>query len=677
MVKSTTAPKMSKGQSMSDVKGEALLVSLAENRIAIEGVTPQIDGGRFPVKRVEGEPLVVEADVFSDGHDKIAAAVVYGSGPKEDWAETPLIFVENDRWSAEISFDKPGPYRYGVIAWRDLYATWRDEATKKRDAGVLTDLELIEARELVEKAQGSGRGSKAQQKDLVKLHEKLERRAEKGDANGQYDLMMAAETIALLAVAGTRTNLSRFPVDIPVWVDRERAAFSAWYELFPRSQSGDAKVHGTFDDVIARLPDIQEMSFDVLYFPPIHPIGKTNRKGRNNTLTPSEDDVGSPYAIGAKDGGHEAIHSELGTMDDFRRMMKAAKGHGLEIALDIALNASPDHPWIKDHPEWFDWRPDGTIKYAENPPKKYQDIVNFHFYREALPSIWHAMRDMFLFWLDHGVSIFRVDNPHTKPFPFWEWVIAEIHKVDPGVIFLAEAFTRPKVMKRLAKVGYNQSYSYFTWRNEKWELEEYLTELTQEECADFMRVNFFVNTPDINPLYLQTSGRPGFRTRLALAASMAGNYGVYSGFELCEFLPIPGREEYLNSEKFEIRAYDWHAEGNIREDIAFFNKLRNAEPAMRDFRNLAFYRFDNDNIVYYGKRTADHSSFLLFMVSLDPHRAQGGHFEVPLWELGLPDDGTVKATELVSGAQISWTGKTQHWWMDPHDRPYAVFKIAR
>ena len=319
MAKSTTAPKMSKGQSMSDVKGEALLMSLAENRIAIEGVTPQIDGGRFPVKRVEGEPLVVETDVFSDGHDKIAAAVVYGSGPKEDWAETPLIFVENDRWSAEISFDKPGSYRYGVIAWRDLYATWRDEAAKKRDAGVLTDLELIEARELVEKAQGSGRGSKTQQKDLVKLHEKLERRAEKGDADGQYDLMMAAETIALLAVAGTRTNLSRFPVDIPVWVDRERAAFSAWYELFPRSQSGDANVHGSFDDVIARLPDIQEMGFDVLYFPPIHPIGKTNRKGRNNTLTPSEHDVGSPYAIGAKDGGHEAIHSELGTMDDFRR----------------------------------------------------------------------------------------------------------------------------------------------------------------------------------------------------------------------------------------------------------------------------------------------------------------------------------------------------------------------
>ncbi|UIJ72321.1 alpha-1,4-glucan--maltose-1-phosphate maltosyltransferase [Aurantimonas sp. HBX-1] len=659
-------------------EGEEALLALAANRVVIEGVAPEVDGGRFAVKRAEGEPLVVSADVFSDGHDKIAAAVVYGpADAEESWAEVPLAFIVNDRWSAEIVFDKAGPYRYSIIAWRDLYATWRDEAKKKRDAGQNIQLELIEARELVKAARDSGRGSRDDQKSLQKLEEKLEKLGAQNDLDGQYALMQAPETIALLAAAGHRTNLSHYAGKVPVWVDRPAAAFSAWYELMPRSQSGDVNRHGTFDDVIKRLPDIEEMGFDVLYFPPIHPIGKVNRKGKNNTLTPGPDDPGSPYAIGSAEGGHDAIHPELGTFEDFARLIEAAKGHGLEIALDFAIQCSPDHPWIREHPEWFDWRPDGTIQYAENPPKKYEDIVNVHFYRGALPSIWYQLRDIVLFWLDKGVRIFRVDNPHTKPFPFWEWMIAEVRKVDPGVVFLAEAFTRPKVMKRLAKVGYNQSYSYFTWRNTKFELQEYLTELTQDDCAEYMRPNFFVNTPDINPLYLQVSGRPGFRTRLALAATMAGNYGIYSGFELCEFLPVPGKEEYLNSEKYEIRAFDWKAPGNIRDDIAFFNRLRRSEPAMRDFRNLAFFNFWNDNIVYYAKRTADLSSFLLFAVTLDPHAPQGGHFEVPLWELGLPDDGTVMVEDMVTGQSFVWRGKIQHWWMNPHDRPYAVFKITR
>ena len=671
--KSKKVPKLKNAES------EALLFALAENRVAIEGVEPEIDGGRFAVKRVVGEPLTVSADIFCDGHDKIDAALIYGPAEVDpsQWSEAKFTFVENDRWQATISFGQPGPYRYSIIAWRDLYATWRDEATKKRDAGKLTDLEIIEARELVAKAGESGRGSKVDQKALARLAEKLEKLGEKGDQEKQYALLQSEEMVRLLQSAGHRTHLSRYSGQVPVWVDRERAAFSAWYELFPRSQSGDVSRHGTFDDVIARLPDIEEMGFDVLYFPPIHPIGTTNRKGPNNTLTPGPNDPGSPYAIGAKDGGHLAIHSELGTFNDFARLIEEAGKHGLEIALDVALNASPDHPWIKEHPEWFDWRPDGTIKYAENPPKRYEDIVNFHFYRGALPSLWYAMRDMFLHWMDHGVKIFRIDNPHTKAYPFWEWIIGEARKVDPGVIFLAEAFTRPKVMKRLAKLGYNQSYSYFTWRNVKSELTEYLTELTTEECAEYMRPNFFVNTPDINPLYLQTSGRPGFRTRLALAASLAGNYGVYSGFELCEFLPIPGKEEYLNSEKFEVRAFDWKAEGNIRDDIAFLNKLRNEEAAMKDFRSLAFFNFFNDQVLYYGKRTADRSSYLLFMVNLDPHHDQGGNFEVPLWELGLPDNGTVQATDLMTGNTLSWTGKVQHWWLNPQDRPYVVFKITR
>ncbi|WP_244639634.1 alpha-1,4-glucan--maltose-1-phosphate maltosyltransferase [Aureimonas endophytica] len=653
------------------------LMALAANRVVIEGVSPEIDGGRFAAKRYAGEALTVEADIFADGHDKIDAALLYRQGQGAEWREAPMSFIENDRWGATIAFAENGPAVFTIIAWRDLNATWRYEAKKKRDAGIDISLELTEGRELIEAAAKSGRGSDQDRQATQALFARLEELAGTGDKDGQYELLTAPDTVELLYKTGVRTNLSRYPLEVPVWVDRERAAFSAWYELFPRSQSGDPARHGTFDDVIRRLPDIKEMGFDVLYLLPIHPIGKTNRKGRNNSLKANENDPGSPYAIGSAEGGHDAIHSELGTFEDFARLVAAARDHGMEIAIDFAIQCSPDHPWIKQHPEWFDWRPDGTIKFAENPPKKYEDIVNVHFYRGALPSIWYALRDIVLFWVEKGVRIFRVDNPHTKPFPFWEWMIAEVRKVDPGAVFLAEAFTRPKLMKRLAKVGYNQSYSYFTWRNSKYELAEYLTELTQEECADYMRPNFFVNTPDINPVFLQTSGRPGFRIRLALAATLGGNYGVYSGFELCEYKPVPGKEEYLDSEKYEIRAFDWKREGNIRDDIAFFNRLRNAEPAMKSFTSLAFFQFWNDNVLYYAKRTPDRSSYLLFIVSLDPFNAQGGNFEVPLWEFGLPDNGSLKVESLASGEVFQWQGKTQHWWLNPQDRPYAVFRLSR
>lgn len=649
---------------------------LARNRVAIEGVTPLVDGGRFAIKRLEGEPLRIEADVFCDGHEKIGAAILTRPAGEAGWTETPLVFVENDRWAGEVVFDRPGPWRFTIIGWRDAFGTWASDTRKKRDAGQVIALELKEGRALLDRAVAGKRGTKAEWAALAALISRFDALPE-ADSDARYALLEEDETVALLGRTGPRDELSTFEVEVPVWVDRERAGFSAWYELMPRSQSGDVNRHGTFDDVVKRLPDIQEMGFDVLYFPPIHPIGKTNRKGRNNALNAAPGEPGSPYAIGSEEGGHRDIHPELGTFDDFARLIDEARAHGLEIALDFAIQCSPDHPWIKQHPDWFDWRPDGTIKYAENPPKKYQDIVNVDFYREgAIPSLWYELRNTVLFWLDKGVRIFRVDNPHTKPFPFWEWLIAEVRAADPGVIFLAEAFTRPKLMKRLAKVGYNQSYSYFTWRNEKWELEEYLTELTQEECAEYMRPNFFVNTPDINPLYLQTSGRAGFRIRLALAASLAGNYGVYSGFELCEYEPVPGKEEYLNSEKYEIRAFDWHAPGNIRDDIAFFNRLRAEEPAMKDFRNLAFYNFYNENILYYGKRTQDRSSFLLFIVSLDPHNPQGGHFEVPLWEFGLPDNGSLKVEDLTDGRQFVWQGKVQHWWIAPSQRPYAVLRIS-
>jgi starch synthase (maltosyl-transferring) len=531
---------------------------------------------------------------------------------------------------------------------------------------------LEEGRRIVESARD---GSRVKRRDKPKLNKLLSALNDAKRPGDRLALLMSEDTAALLARAGERTNLTEYDRVLEVFVDRERAAFSAWYEMMPRSQSGSAKKPGTFDDVIARLPYVRDLGFDVLYFPPIHPIGRTNRKGRNNTLVAQADDPGSPYAIGADEGGHDAIHPELGTFEDFHRLVAAARDEGLEIALDFAIQCSPDHPWIKEHPEWFDWRPDGTIKFAENPPKKYEDIVNVHFYRDALPGVWHALRDIVLFWIDHGVKIFRVDNPHTKPFPFWEWMIAEVRRQHPDVIFLSEAFTRPKVMKRLAKLGFTQSYSYFTWRNTKAELQDYLIELTQSDCRHYMRPNFFTNTPDINPFYLQSSGRAGFQVRLVLAGTLAGNYGIYNGFELCEAEAVPGREEYLNSEKYEIRAWDWDRPGHIREDIRLINDLRRKQPALRQFTNLSFYNAWNDDILYYGKRTPDLSNFLLFAVNLDPHNPQEAHFEVPLWEFGLPDEASIEVEDLVTGHHFTWHGKVQHLALDPQQRPYAIWRL--
>jgi starch synthase (maltosyl-transferring) len=458
-------------------------------------------------------------------------------------------------------------------------------------------------------------------------------------------------------------------------VERRLAGIGAWYELMPRSQSGTIERHGTFDDVVARLPYIRDLGFDILYLPPIHPIGRAHRKGRNNSLTPAPDDPGSPYAIGADEGGHDALHAQLGDFDDFARLIEAAHAHGLEIAIDFAIQCSPDHPWIREHPEWFDWRPDGTVKYAENPPKKYEDIVNVHFYRDALPSIWFALRDVVLFWVDRGVKIFRVDNPHTKPLPFWEWMIAEVQALHPDTVFLSEAFTRPKVMKRLAKLGFTQSYSYFTWRNTKQELTEYLTELTRGESCLYMRPNFFTNTPDINPFYLQTSGRAGFQVRLVLAATLATSYGIYNGFELCEAAALPGKEEYLDSEKYEIRAWDWDRPGNIREDVALVNRVRRENPALWQFDNLTFLNAWNDHVLAYYKLTDLRDNCIVVAVNLDPHTAQSCSFEIPLWEFGLPDDASVSARDLVAGRDFAWHGKVQAVTLDPAHRPYCIWRL--
>ena len=430
--------------------------------------------------------------------------------------------------------------------------------------------------------------------------------------------------------------------------------------------------------MIGRLDYVRDLGFDVLYFPPIHPIGTTNRKGRNNSLKAGPDDPGSPYAIGSPEGGFTAVHPELGTLDDFDALVEAAAAKGIELAMDIALNASPDHPWIAEHPDWFERRPDGTIKYAENPPKKYEDIVNFRYYLgDGQPNapFWEAIRDVILHWISHGVLMFRVDNPHTKPFPFWEWIIGEVHERHPEAVFLSEAFTRPKVMKRLAKVGFGQSYSYFTWRNTKAELTEYLTELTTEECRHVMRPNFFVNTPDINPHFLQGSGRPGFRTRTLLAGSLAGSYGIYNGVEICEGAALPGKEEYLDSEKYQLRRWDFDRPGHIKDDIRLLNRLRAERPAMRAFTGLRFYNAAHEQVLYYGKWDAAAEDYLLFHVLIDPVAPAEFAFEVPLWEFDLPDEASIEVEDAIQGNRFTWHGKAHTLRLDPFERPYAIWRL--
>jgi starch synthase (maltosyl-transferring) len=652
-------------------QSERRLETLAHDRFAIEGIYPEIDGGRFPVKRMQGEVFTVWADVFCDGHDVIRAALRWRREGEKAWQEAPMTFHGNDRWSGSFVLETIGHTEYAIEAWRDLFASWRAAVLKKLDAGQNVEVEARIGRHLVEDALAHATGSN--QRLLTDLMGQVN--ALLAEERSPLDLLLRDETFGLMTRAGVRTNLTRLDPPMQVQVDREAAAFSAWYEMMPRSQSGDVNRHGTFDDVIDRLPYVRDLGFDVLYFTPIHPIGTAHRKGKNNTLEAQPGDPGSPYAIGSHEGGHDAIHPELGTFDDFHRLVKEAKAHGLEIALDFAIQCSPDHPWIEAHPEWFDWRPDGTIQYAENPPKKYEDIVNVHFYRGAIPSLWFELRDLVLFWIDHGVTIFRVDNPHTKPFPFWEWMIREVQVRHPEAVFLSEAFTRPKVMKRLAKVGFTQSYSYFTWRTGKQEFVDYLTELTREECAEFMRPNFFVNTPDINPYHLQSGKRATFQSRLVLAATLAGNWGMYNGFEICESQAVPGKEEYMHSEKYEIRAWDFDQPGHIKDDIRAVNRIRRENPAFRNFTGLTFYNFWNDNVLYYGKYTADLSSFVLVFVSLDPDHPQEGHYEVPLWEFGLPDQASVGATDLLQGTDFGLDGKVHHLRLDPHQRPYAIWRL--
>lgn len=641
-------------------------------RVVIEDTTPVIDAGLYAVKTEVGKTVTVGSKVYADGHDVLAVTLNWRKAGSRLWHSQPMHVLGNDRWEAGFTLGEMGRHLFLIEAWIDAYATYCHDLEKKFTAGVDIALELEEGRlHLEHGAERSGNSLRDHLATLVK-------RLRKGlPAAAQVELLLAQDTRALMAQADPRGYLSRSP-EFPLDAERERAAFASWYELFPRSATDDSRRHGTFNDVHARLPMIRDMGFDVLYFPPIHPIGSKFRKGRNNALQAGPDDPGSPYAIGSPDGGHDAIHPQLGSREDFRRLVAAAAEQGLEIALDFAIQCSQDHPWLGEHPGWFSWRPDGSIRYAENPPKKYQDIVNVDFYApDAVPALWLALRDIVLGWVAEGVKQFRVDNPHTKPLPFWQWLIADVRAQHPEVVFLAEAFTKPAMMARLGKVGYSQSYTYFTWRNSKAEIQEYFETLNQPPWSLCYRPNFFVNTPDINPYFLHHSGRAGFLIRAALATMGSGLWGMYSGFELCESAPIPGKEEYLDSEKYEIRPRDFNQPGNIIAEIAQLNRIRRQQPALQSHLGVQFFNAWNDSIVYFGKRNPDGGSYVLVAVSLDPHNVQEAHFELPLWELGLDDNAVTRGEDLMNGHRWEWYGKTQWMRIDPAQLPFGIWRLDK
>ena len=640
-----------------------------EARIIIEGVSPEIDGGRYPAKRIVGEAIEVQADLFRDGHDLIVAVLKYAW---EDgaWQETPFAYFDNDRWTARFTPDRIGRWRYTIETWTDRFESWRDDFVKKRDAGQPLDLEAIEGRVIVAAAArraAAPEDRKALRRALAEF--------DAAEPAGRSALLLSPELRALMRRVPDRRGSTLYPREVEVVVDRPEARCAAWYEMFPRSQGRDPNRGATFDDCIARLGEIAALGFDVVYLVPIHPIGRVNRKGRDNAVTAAPGDPGSPYAIGSAEGGHRAVNPELGTLDDFRRFVAAAAAQGLEVALDFAIQCAPDHPWVLEHKDWFRFRPDGSIKYAENPPKKYEDIVNVDFYTPDRQGLWNELRDTVLFWIGEGVRIFRVDNPHTKPLPFWEWMIGEVKARCPEAIFLSEAFTRPKMMRALAKAGFSQSYTYFTWRTTKVELTDYLTELTQGPARDYFRPNFFTNTPDILPVFLQEGGRPAFRIRLALAATLSPSYGIYNGFELCENTPIPGREEYLHSEKYQYKVWDWDRPGHIKDDIAAINYFRRVNPAMQELTNLRFLESTDPNILAYAKATADRSNVVVAAVNLDPQGPHAGDIVLPLDDLGLSAVTEFHLEDAFTGASVTWRGARQYVSLDPQRNPVLLLSL--
>ncbi len=639
-------------------------------RVIIEGVKPEIDNGRFAAKRVVGERMIVEADIFTDGHDAISAVLLCRKEGESRWKRTRMEPLVNDRWRGAFEVTEIGRYHYTLEAWVDRFRSWRHGLAKKVEAGQDVAVDLLVGAEFI--AGAAERASGAHKKRLQQFDATL--RSQQPD---RAEAALDEELAAIMEQYSEPQWPTVYEKELTIAVDRGKARFSTWYEMFPRSCASASGKHGTFKDCIKRLPYVAAMGFDVLYLPPIHPIGRQFRKGKNNTLKPGPDDTGSPWAIGGKEGGHKSIHPQLGSLADFRELASKAKEHGLEIALDIAFQCTPDHPYVKEHPEWFRKRPDGTIQYAENPPKKYQDIYPVDFETDQWKELWDELKSVFLFWIEQGVRIFRVDNPHTKPFPFWEWVIGEIKKDYPDAIFLAEAFTRPKVMYRLAKLGYTQSYTYFAWRNTKWELTQYFTELTQTDVRDYFRPNLWPNTPDILTEYLQFGGRPAFMARLALAATLGANYGIYGpAFELCENVPRePGSEEYLNSEKYEIKRWALDKPDSLKEFIGRVNRIRKDNIALQSDWSLRFHPVDNDEIICFSKKSDDGSNVILVVVNLDAYHTQSGWVDLPLEHLRLDPHQPYQVHDLLTDARFLWHGARNYVELNPHSVPAHIFRV--
>src|SRR5256886_11289655 len=639
----------------------------------IENLRPLIDGGRYPVKRITGDDLAVEADVFKDGHDVVAAALKWRLVGEPRWHETVMTFVDNDRWRGVCSLNEIGIYEYTVEAWTDTFRSWRDEFTKKFEAGI-ADLtaEALEGAAFIEAA-----GKRAPvAEDSTRLCELSEciRTADNAQIN---NIVHSGELEVLMATYPDRSWATQYAPPPRAIVERKEAQIAAWYEFFPRSAEGRGDRGSTFRDCLPRVDDAKAMGFNVIYFPPIHTIGRTMRKGRNNSVTAEPGDPGVPWAIGSEAGGHKAVEPELGTLEDFEWLNGEVRKRGMEIALDFAINCSPDHPYVREHPDWFYQRPDGSIKFAENPPKKYEDIFPLNFRCEKWAELWAEMVSIVLFWAEHGVRTFRVDNPHTKPVAFWEYLITRVREKYPDTIFLAEAFTRPKMMRELAKAGFGQSYTYFTWRNTKQELTEYLTELTQTDVREYFRGNLWPNTPDILPPFLQDGGRPAFIIRAVLAATLLPLYGIYSGYELCENEALPGREEYLDSEKDQFKERDWDAPGNIKDVIARLNRIRKENRALQLYTNLRFHDADNDAILFYSKMTAARDNIILVVVNLDPDRKQNSFVYVPVESFGQMESDVYQVQDLLSGATYTWRGRRNYVELDPNIQPAHVFLVRR
>lgn len=643
-------------------------------RVVIEGVAPELDAGRFPIKRVIGDSVIVEADVFGDGHDHVFCRLLYRNESDPDWQSAKMTALGNDRWRAAFTVTRQGRYRYTIAGGVDHFDTWRSDLVKRLEAGQDVSVDLQNGGVLVEQA-----ARRAAKGDAARLNEAALALRTKSNSKATQQLAldpMLAEIMERTPHAELQTRYER---ELAVIVDREKARFSSWYELFPRSTSPVAGKHGNFKDCLARLDYVAELGFDVLYFPPVSPIGLSFRKGKNNAVSAQPGEVGSPWAIGSPEGGHTAIHPELGTLEDLRQLMDAAQQRGMEIALDIAFQCAPDHPWVKEHPDWFHRRADGSIQYAENPPKKYQDIYPLDFESKDWRGLWDGLKDVFIYWAKQGIRIFRVDNPHTKAFPFWEWAITEIKREYPDALFLAEAFTRPRVMQRLAKLGFSQSYTYFTWRNTKQELTEYLEELTQTNLREYFRPNFWPNTPDILPEALQIGGLPAFVARLILSATLSANYGIYGpAFELGENLPMkPGGEEYLNSEKYEVKHWDLDAAGSLRGLISMVNRIRRDNIALQSNERLHFHTTDNPHLLCYSKSSVDGANTILTVVNLDFFNTQSGWVDLDLTKLSLVNDEPFQVWDQLTDKKFVWHGRSNYVELAPSVLPAHVFKVIR